>query len=112
MKKSKPLILLSLFTLFLIAIVVFADLAEVFRYSDLPFFIAFFLYGIVTLIQLSSSRTSFILSLLFLLYTGLSYIPTGPSRTTERFAEWFYLFFVFGLVQYGREVWRAQRFPK
>jgi hypothetical protein len=79
------------------------DLAGTFNYSDLPFLFAFTIYIIFVLIQRTQSKAAFIVALLLLIYTGLSYLPTGASPTTERFGEWLYLFFVFGLIQYGKE---------
>jgi len=108
MRKNNILILYSLFLIPLIAVVLFLDLSAVFNYSDTPFIIGFLLYGIIAIIQKSSSKMTFSLIFALLLYMGISYLPTGPSRTTERIGEWFYVFFVFGLIQYIQEVW----FPK
>jgi hypothetical protein len=104
MKRKNSLILLSLFLFPMIAGVVLFDLAGGFNFSDLPFLLAFLLYGIFVLFQRSGSKVAFGLALLFLIYTGLSYVPAGTARTTERFGEWFYLFFVFGLIQYAVEL--------
>lgn len=81
------------------------DLATTFSYSDLPFVLAFVMYILFVVIQRSSSRGTFIMVLYLLILMGLSYVKTGPGAITERFGEWFYLFFVFGLIQYIKEAW-------
>ncbi len=103
MKRSSWLIVFSLFLISLTIAVVYADVAGTFSYSDIPFVLAFSLYMLFVVIQKSSCRASFLMALFLLLVVGLSYIPTGPSVVTERFGEWFYLFFVFGLIQYFKE---------
>lgn len=103
MKGNKIIILLSLSLVPLMVVVLTLDLADVFNYSDLPFFLMFLIYSFIVLIQRSSSKMSFFLALILLSYMALSYIPSGASATTERFGEWFYLFFVFGLIQYIKE---------
>ena len=108
MRRNKYIILFSLCLIVVMAAILFLDLAGVFGYSDLPFLLAFFVYAIFIIIQRSTSRLSFGVALLMLLYMGLSYIPTATSRTTERFGEWFYLFFFFGMLQYCRELWRTR----
>ncbi len=105
MKRTKALTTISLFLIPLIIGVVFVDLSGTFSYSDLPFAIAFLLYITFVFLQRAKSRTAFIMSLFFLAWMGLSYVPTGASVLTERIGEWFYLFFVFGLIQYNKEVW-------
>jgi hypothetical protein len=105
MHRNKKLILFSLFLIPVAAAIVFLDLSGLFGYSDVPFALAFTIYFVFVLIQKTSSRISFFLSLLFVIYMGLSYMPTGAGQITERFGEWFYLFFVFGLIQYCKEAW-------
>lgn len=102
------LIFPSLVLIPVIAGVLFADIAVAFNYSDLPFLIAFVIYTVFILIQRSRSSLTFSIAMLLLIYMGLSYIPTGASRVTERFGEWFYLFFLFGLIQYAIEIRGAQ----
>lgn len=104
MKHRNKLIFPSLFLIPVIAGIILVDLAGTFNYSDLPFLFAFVVYIVFVLIQRSQSKLTFSITMLLLIYTGLSYIPTGPSVITERFGEWFYLFFFFGLVQYIKEV--------
>jgi hypothetical protein len=108
MKQKRSLIYLSLFLFPMIAGVVLLDLAGSLNYSDIPFLLTFSLYGIFIIIQRSHSNLTFRLAIFLLMYAGLSYIPVGAARTTERISEWFYLFFVFGLMQYMKEIW----FPK
>jgi predicted membrane channel-forming protein YqfA (hemolysin III family) len=87
---------------------VFADLAGTFNFSDIPFAIVFLLYILFIIIQRTNSKAAFLVSLLFFILMGLSYIPTATGKITERLGEWFYLFFVFGLVQYTSESWRPK----
>jgi hypothetical protein len=57
------------------------------------------------LIQHRLSKLSFVIAVFFLISMGLSYTKTGPGVITERMGEWFYLFFIFGLIQYAKEAW-------
>ena len=36
---------------------------------------------------------------------GLSYVKTGSGEVTERMGEWFYLFFLAGIIHYSKEAW-------
>lgn len=100
--------LLSLILIPVIFAIVFADFAGVFSQSDVPFVLALLLYFLFASVQKASSRLAFGFSLFFLVLMGLSYIPTGPSGITERMGEWFFVFFVLGLLRYGYEVYRLQ----
>lgn len=104
-KRNKFAILFSLALIPLIFGILFVDLAGTFSYSDLPFVFAFSVYMLFVFIQGSTSKATFIMTLYLLIIMGLSYVQTGPGVITERFGEWFYLFFVFGLVQYTKEAW-------
>ena len=86
--------------------IIFIDLVGTFFFSDVPFALVLALYLIFVLIQRAKSRTTFVFVLFFIIWMGLSYIPTGAGQTTERVGEWFYLFFVFGLIQYAIESWK------
>lgn len=108
MKNRKYLLLFSYFLLFTIFGMLFLDLAGVFSYTDLPFLISFFLYFLFLVIQKATSKTSFVIAIFLLVYMGLSYIPTGAGRVTERIGEWFYLFLVVGLIQYTNEAWTQE----
>jgi len=99
----------TLFFIPLIFAIVFADLAGVFSYTDMPFFLVFLLFIAYVITQKSTSKAAFLFSLFFLVWMWLSYIPTGAGKVTERIGEWFYLFFVFGLIQYGYEVYRLRK---
>lgn len=99
MKINRFLIIGSLFCIFLIFCIVFIDLAGVFNYSDLPFVLSMLLYIVFFLIQKASGKTLFVLALYFLIIMGLSYIKTGPSLISERLGEWFYIFFLAGIMQ-------------
>lgn len=109
MKNGNRFILPSLFLVPIVAGIIFLDLGGAFNYTDAPFLIAFIIYIIFVMVQRLQSKPTFTVALLFLIYTGLSYIPTGASRVTERFGEWFYLFFLLGLIQYTWEVWHNKR---
>lgn len=107
MKRSKY-ILFSFFVLLMVFLTIIADFAGFFNYSDVPFVIAFLFYFLFLFIQKGTSKISFGIVLCFLVFMGLSYIPTGAGRITERMGEWFYLFFVVGLIQYVKEAWCGQ----
>jgi hypothetical protein len=92
-----------------IAGILFMDLAGAFNYTDFPFLIAFVIYAVFVFIQRVQSKATFSVALLLLIYMGLSYIPAGASPTTERFGEWFYLFLVFGLIQYFIEIFHGKK---
>lgn len=104
-KRNRFVVLFSLALIPLVAGILFADLAGTFSYSDLPFVLAFAIYILFVVIQRSSGWSSFIMTLYLLILMGLSYVQTGSGAITERFGEWFYLFFVFGLIQYTKEAW-------
>lgn len=103
MKLNKVFIGISLLIIPVLFGIFFADLSGIFDYTDTPFGLAFLLYGVFIQIQREKSRITFVFALFFLILMGLSYVPTGAGKITERMGEWFYLFFVFGLVQYVRE---------
>jgi len=106
MERNKQRILFSFVILFLVFVIIFVDLSGFFNYSDMPFLIGFCFYFLFLFIQKATSKTSFIMTLFLLVYMGISYIPTGAGRITERIGEWFYLFFVAGLIQYTKEAWK------
>lgn len=108
MKNRNKIIFPSLLLIPAMACVIYMDLAGTFGYTDLPFLLAFALYIVFVLIQQSQSRLTFVIAILLLIYTGLSYVPAGAAVLTERFGEWFYLYFVFGLIQYCRETFTGQ----
>ena len=108
MKSPKYFILCSYALIPILFGLIFLDLSGVFNFSDIPFVTAFLLYMLFLMIQKGSSKLSFIMALFFLVFMGLSYIPTGPGRITERIGEWFYLFFVCGLIQYAKEAWQEK----
>jgi|SRR3989344_1570407 len=109
MKRSRISIVCSFFLIALLAGIIGLDLVGVFNNSDVPFLLSFIVYFMVILIQRSSSRLTFVISLLCLILMGLSYIPTADGHITERFGEWFYIFFVFGLIQYALEVFHEKK---
>ncbi len=89
-------------TLFITGVIV-ADFFYKFGNGDLPFLLVFVPYTVLCVIQRKSSRLTFEIVLLLVLFMAYSYIVNGEFRLTERIGEWFYLFLVFGLVQYMRE---------
>jgi len=100
MKRNRWLIYVSLLLLPLVVGVILVDLAGTFSFSDAPFAIALALYTVFVLMQRAKSNSTFLITIFFLILMGLSYIPTGPGPVTERIGEWFYLFFLYGLIQY------------
>lgn len=88
----------------LIIPIVFADIAAFFSYSDAPFIL-----GFLIALKTIGRKTAFVFSFFLLLWMGFSYIPTGASAVTERIGEWFYLFFVYGLIQYAYEMYRLRK---
>lgn len=109
MEKINYLIVFSYFLFLAIFGLVSLDLAGAFSYSDVPFLSAFLLYVLFLFIQKGGSKTSFTLALIFLVIMGFSYIPTGAGRITERIGEWFYLFFLFGLIQSGVSIFHFKK---
>jgi 2-polyprenyl-3-methyl-5-hydroxy-6-metoxy-1,4-benzoquinol methylase len=99
MKFNKTLIFFSWTLIPFFLGILFLDLAGSFSYSDWAFGLGFGIYSVIVLIQNASSEVTFTIALLLVLFMGLSYVPTGASVITERLGEWFYLFFVFGLLQ-------------
>lgn len=87
--------------------IVVADLLYKFGNYDTPFLLALCIYALFYFIQKSSSRLTFGIVLILVLCMAMSYIVFGEYRLTERIGEWFYLFFVFGLIQYIREAWQT-----
>ena len=108
MKYNRMFITLSMFIIPLIFGIVFIDLAGTFSYSDFAFGLALLLYAIFLFIQRSTSRATFLLAIFFLIWMGLSYVPTGAGTVTERIGEWFYIFYVVGLIQYLKEVYESK----
>ncbi len=107
MKKVNNRIIIPV-SLFLIAAmigIVVMDLLYKFGNYDTPFMLEFVLYLLYTFLRRSTSKLTFIVVILFIVSMGISYITAGSTRLTERFGEWFYLYFIFGLIQYGREFW-------
>ena len=105
MQRAKLLIIGSLCLIFIIAGIVLLDLAGTFSFSDLPFVLVFSVFFVFMLIQSGKSKVSIVISLYFLITMGLSYIQTGTSVITERLGEWFYLFFLVGILEYLKEAW-------
>ncbi len=105
MQRPKLLIIGSLCLIFIMAGIVLLDLAGTFSYSDISFGLAFLIFFVFMIIQKGTSKVSFVIALYFLITMGLSYIQTGTSVITERLGEWFYLFFLVGILEYLKEAW-------
>lgn len=103
MKRTKGLIVFSFLLFSSIFGIIFIDLAGVFSFSDIPFFLSIILITFFFVIQRFSSKMPFLLSLYFLIIMGLSYIISGVGYITERLGEWFYIYFLIGLIQYTVE---------
>lgn len=99
----KAIIIFSFFLVPILFGIFFMDLGGIFNYSDLPFFIVFLLYFLFLFLQKGRSVISFSIVLFLLIYMGLSYIPTGGGKITERIGEWFFLFLFIGVLQQGVE---------
>jgi hypothetical protein len=108
MPKGKLRILLSLVIIAAIIITIIRDLMYLFGNYDTPFIVVFILFTALMYLLRLSSKVTFYIVLLFIVFMGNFYIQYGPIRITERSGEWFYLFFVFGLLQYIREAWRLK----
>ncbi len=106
MKINKIKGLLSLFLLAVLFCIVFADMGGAFNYSDIPFALVFVVYLLHVFWERTHGKMAFALALFFLFWMGLSYIPTGAGQITERMGEWFYLFFVLGVIQSSLELRR------
>lgn len=105
MKRHKFFIILSLLLIPVIIGTYCFDILGGFNFADKAFGIALAIYIIFIFIQQSSSKFTFVISLFFLVIMGLFYIPSGVVQRTERMGEWFYVFFVFGLIQSVIELW-------
>jgi len=103
MRRRNYSILFSFLLFLMVFLTIFIDFAGFFNYSDVPFLIGFSLYFLFLFIQKGTGKPSFGITLFLLVFMGLSYIPTGAGRITERIGEWFYLFFLVGIIQYMRE---------
>lgn len=90
-----------------IAALIAIDVTEAFTFSDVPFLIGFVIYTIAVRKAHADFRWSFGITCLLLLLAWCFYIPTGAGIVTERLAVWFYLFFLYGLIQYWIRVWKA-----
>lgn len=105
MTKRNAVLLLSALLPCIIAILIGADLMGKFGNSDTAFAAAMSLYILYTFRKRLPSSVTFSIVILFVIGMGISYMMQGSERLTERFGEWFYLFFLFGLVQYFYETW-------
>jgi hypothetical protein len=61
------------------------------------------------LLRRASSRVSFFFALILVIYMGILYITYGAVRVTERTGEWFFLFFLLGIIQYAKETWFGRK---
>ncbi len=104
MKINKHLYLVSILFLLSVFGVFFLDLARIFKFSDFSFSLASFLYILFILFNRSTSKLTFYISLFIVFFMGISYLQNGFDTITERIGEWLYIFFVFGLVQYAKEL--------
>jgi 2-polyprenyl-3-methyl-5-hydroxy-6-metoxy-1,4-benzoquinol methylase len=109
MKRNRWIMLISLFLVPLLFGVFITDLAGAFSFSDVPFAIALVLYILFIILQRSTSKTTFFITILFLLLMGLMYVPTGSGSITERIGVWFCVFFLLAMVQYRIETLKEQR---
>lgn len=109
MKKNKILHILSWILVFLMIFIVITDLRYKFGNYDTPFMLEFVLYVLYVFIKRTASKLSFGIVLLFILSMGVSYMLFGSARLTERMGEWFYLYFLFGLLQYSKEIWLTKK---
>lgn len=104
MKKYNSLFMVSICALLSAFGILFLDVASIFKYSDLPFFLACVLYIVFIISNRSSSKLTFYIVLFLVCFMGISYLQNGFDTMTERIGEWFYLTFVIGLVQYAKEL--------
>lgn len=112
MQKPSLLIIVSLCLIPVIAGIVVLDLAGTFSFSDVPFGLAFLTFIVFVIIQKGTSKLPFVGALYFLITMGLSYVQTAASATTERLGEWFYLFFLLGILTYTKEAWSTKNHQK
>jgi len=106
--KNNISLLLSIVLGFGILGFILADLHYMFGNYDTPFIVAFGLYVLVVFFRHASSKVSFICASILVLCMGILYGVYGPIRITERTGEWFYLFFLMGIIQYAKETWFAK----
>lgn len=89
--------------------VIFADVAGYFRFADISFLVAFILYLSGLVVAKKASGWAFGIAVALLMATWGAYVVTGTDVVTERFAVWFYLFFLFGLFHYAKEIWMTKK---
>lgn len=94
--------IISLMLIIGIAIMIIADLRYSFGNYDTAF-VTVLLLDILYLFIHRSTKFNVLLAVLLVVGMSISYIHSGSIRLTERMGEWFYIFFVFGLIQYGKE---------
>lgn len=98
--KNKIVSLLSIVSLLAITVVIVADLMYKFGNYDTAFVLAVGCYCLFSFLKKAGHVPAFIIVLVLLTILSLFYIQYGPVRITERTAEWLYIFFIVGLVQY------------
>jgi hypothetical protein len=103
-KRNNYFIVFTVVTVLFLAAIFSADLLYKFGNYDTPFILAFVSYILYLIVTKSTSRKTFIIVLFLIICMGCCYMLTGPSRLTERIGQWFYHFFVLGMIQYVREV--------
>jgi hypothetical protein len=97
-----PILILSMIAIF------FSDLMYKFGNYDTPYLFVFTLYTIWILIFRFTSRLTFFIVLTLVVCMSVSYVQNGSIRLTERIGEWLYLFFLFGLAQYFKEIFHEK----
>lgn len=105
MKNSKMVKTSALLLLSVVVGIIVADLFGRFGISDLPFILAFGAYTVLIILRRIHHGATIAVASLFVALMGASYIIQGASGLTERMGEWFYLFFIFSLIQYAKEAW-------
>jgi len=89
--------------------IIAADLFYTFGNYDTPFVIAFSIYVLSVMVRRVSSRTAFTIALFFVVLMSYFYMRQGSVRLSERLGEWFYLFFISGLIHYGLELRKIEK---
>ncbi len=93
---------------FVIIGIMYTDLLYKFGNRDIPFILVLVLYTLFVRVGKFSSKITISVSCVLVICMGVAYAMQGPVRLTERIGEWFYLFFVFSLIQYIYEMYRLR----
>lgn len=91
-----------LLTLFILGVI--GDVYGFNIYSDSRLVLLLLLYWFYIRLNNVRSKTTFLLTLIFLVVMFISFLAKGANAQTERIAVWFYLLLAFGIIQQWQEL--------